>query len=50
MSVVKKKEAEEDGDGDSNCSASKVQDFLDSFEETLKERCDVAVLEEDRGL
>jgi hypothetical protein len=47
MTVVKK-EAEEDSDRDSNCSASKVQDFLESYKETSKERCgDIAVLEDD---
>jgi hypothetical protein len=50
MTVVssnKKELEEEDGDGDSNCSASKVQEFLESYKETSKERCDVAVLEDD---
>jgi hypothetical protein len=46
MTVVQK-EAEEDGEKDLNCSTSKVEECLSSFQEAPKKQCEVEVFEYD---
>ena len=43
-------EQNENGDGDSNCSASEMEQFISSAEESTMERREVVVLEDDNEI